>query len=409
MYRHNRGRHLAAGVAWFGALSSTAGWAIEPTAVPSDVAPHEAHEVSAVSPEDMQALEASMEAERAPHATGAGTVSLDISLILDVAGAWFSDLEPLQLGAHDPLTSGFTFRLLEMSLGASVDPYFRFDANLAFTLEGVEIEEAYASTLALPANLKVRAGQFLTKFGRLNPRHPHAWSFVDQALVNGKFFGGDGSRAVGAEVSWLSPLPWYLDVTAAANMPSTQSFYAGEEIPLRSAADLLYSGRIEQFFGLTDSLSLLWGLSAQFGPNARGRTNRTQIYGSDLYLRLADVNSASHRTLGLQLEGMFRRRMFGGVLYEDGGGRAELIGTLSPRWETGARYEMVTGVPGDPLDPEWTSERQRITAQVTFYPTHFSQLRLQSSVDLPEWRDEPIYGAMLNLEVLAGAHTAHQY
>ena len=55
-----------------------------------------------------------------------------------------------------------------------VDPYFRFDSNLVFSQFGVEIEEAYATTLDLPANLQVRAGQFLTRFGRINATHPHA-------------------------------------------------------------------------------------------------------------------------------------------------------------------------------------------------------------------------------------------
>ena len=56
---------------------------------------------------------------------------------------------------------------------------------------GVEVEEAYLTTLALPANLQVRASQFLTRFGRLNSTHPHAWDFTDQPLVNGRFFGGE--------------------------------------------------------------------------------------------------------------------------------------------------------------------------------------------------------------------------
>lgn len=73
---------------------------------------------------------------------------------------------------------------------------------------GVEIEEVYATTTSLPANLQLRAGQFLTRFGRFNPTHPHTWDFVDQPLIIGNFFGPDGNRGVGAELSYLMSLPF---------------------------------------------------------------------------------------------------------------------------------------------------------------------------------------------------------
>lgn len=379
-----------------------------------------------VSAEELQALEAALAADEeddagevnlaaatpAPAGASATTVSMDIAFILDVAGAWFSE-ESLQVGAHDPRVTGFNFQQLEMSLGASVDPYFRFDANLVFAPFGVEVEEAYASTLALPGNLKLRAGQFLTRMGRLNATHPHSWSFLDQPIVNGKFFGGEGSRGLGVELSWLTPLPWYVDVIGAATMADgeccARSFYGGDNLGVDSPEDLLYTARVEQFFPLGESLSLLWGLSAQFGPNASGQQNRSEIYGSDLYLRYRPLASTSRTTVSLQLEGLFRSRQVPDDVLQDAGGRAELVWGITPRWETGARYEFTSGVEDDPLDPDWTSERQRIAVQGTFYPSHFSRLRLQPSIDLPAWRDDPIYAVMLGLEVLVGAHGAHAF
>ena len=114
----------------------------------------------------------------------------DISFITDVAAAYFSADDPLMGGGHDPTKTGFNLQQLELYVSGAVDPYFRFDANLVFSQFGVEIEEVYATTLALPWNLQLRAGQFLTRFGRINNSHPHTWNFVDQMLVMGKFFGG---------------------------------------------------------------------------------------------------------------------------------------------------------------------------------------------------------------------------
>ena len=141
----------------------------------------------------------------------------DISVILDVAGAGFVG-EPVQLGAHDPNTNGFNLQQLEMSIGKTVDPYFRFDGNIVFAQFGVEIEEAYATTLGLPGATQVRAGQFLTRYGRLNNTHPHTWDFVDQPLPNGRIFGGEGSRGLGVEGSILVPLPWYVEVLVSETM-----------------------------------------------------------------------------------------------------------------------------------------------------------------------------------------------
>lgn len=376
-----------------------------------------------VSPEELRALEEALAADladatpapamAASPSTSTNQVALDIAFILDVVGAWFSDEDPLQGGGHDPRVTGFNLQQLELSVGASVDPFFRFDANLVFGLFGVELEEAYASTLALPHNLKVRAGQFLTRFGRLNNTHPHAWSFIDQPIVNSKFLGGEGSRGLGAELSWLTPLPWYVELVGTTTMADgeccARSFYGGDNLGVHSPADLLYTTRVAQFFPLGDSLSLLWGLSAQFGPNASGHGNRTEIYGSDLYLRYRPPSATSRMSLSLQLEGMFRTRQVPDDVLQDFGGRGELIWEISPRFETGVRHELVSGVANDPLDPEWTSMRHRSTAQFTFRPSHFSRLRFQTSADMPSFRDAPIYAAMLALEVLVGAHGAHAF
>lgn len=412
MSRMVRG-HVAV-AAWIAAVLAAAPVGAQEPATPAD-------EAAPLSDEELQALEAALQADTetvaearpAPRAPAAGTsLGLDVGLILDVAGAWFSQ-ESLQAGAHDPRVTGFNFQQLEMSFGASVDPYLRFDANLVFAPFGVEVEEAYASTTALPGNLRVRAGQFLTRFGRLNPTHPHAWAFLDQPLVNGKFLGGEGSRGLGTELSWLTPLPWYVDVIGSATMADgeccARSFYGADNLGVRGLADLLYTLRVEQFFPFGPEFSLLWGTSAQLGPNPTGLGNRTEIYGADLYLRFRPLDSTRRMSVGLQLEGMFRSRQVPGDVLQDYGGRAEVRWQLNPRWETGLRYEYVSGVDDDPLDPDWSAERQRVAMQVTFFPSHFSRLRLQPAIDQPAWLDRPIYAAMLGLEVLVGAHGSHEY
>jgi hypothetical protein len=337
----------------------------------------------------------------------------DISFILDIALAAFTTDEPLQLGAHDPSENGFNFQQLEMAISKSVDPYFRFDGNLVFSPFGVEIEEAYATTLALPWNLQARVGQFLTRFGRFNNTHPHAWLFLDLLLVHGKYFGPELNRGLGAEASVLLPLPWYVEVLAsgtdARGAATARSFYGGENVPTQSPADLQYTLAAKQFFPLSDDWSAFWGLSAALGPNATGRDNRTDIYGTDLYLKWRPITEGrDYRFVALQAELLQRRRQVPGNMLMDHGAYAYLIWHFAQRWQTGLRQEWVAGLENDPLDPEWDSDRQRTSAQLTFFPTEFSRIRAQVNHDRPGWTDA-YWGAFLGFEVSVGAHGAHTF
>ncbi|HEY9900054.1 MAG TPA: hypothetical protein V6D00_12810 [Pantanalinema sp.] len=353
----------------------------------------------------------------APQASAAGprgpqSMNPDLSFILDGALAGFSQA-PDQRGGHDPAKNGFNLQQLELSVKSVVDPFWRFDANLVFSQFGVEVEEAYATSLALPSDLQLRAGQFLTRFGRLNPTHPHSWEFVDQPLVLGKFFGGEGNRGLGTELSWLSPLPWYLEVvgsaTEAGGASTARSFFGAQDLGVQGPLDLQVTGAIKQFFPLSDAWSLSWGLSGATGPNSSGRANRSDLYGTDLYLKYRSVAGADPTVIGLTCEALARNRQVPGAVLSDAGGYASAFWKFDPSWAIAARYESVTGTANDPLDPEWTGTRQRASANLTYWPSEFSRIRLQGSADLRRWVSEPTYAAMLAFETVIGAHGAHAF
>lgn len=345
----------------------------------------------------------------------------DLSFIADVALAAFSDRDHLQTGGHDPTANGFNLQQLELAVGAAVDPYFRFDANLVFAQEGVEIEEVYATTLALPHGLQGRVGQFLTRFGRQNATHPHTWAFVDQHLALGRIFGAEGNRGLGVELAWLTPLPWFAEasvsVTDAAGEATARSFFGAQNLGVTSPLHLQTTGKLNQFFDLGDAVSLLWGLSAATGPNPTGRGNRTDVYGTDLYLKYRPALGGDPTTVVLQTEWFYRRRQIPRELLHDVSGYALASWRFAPRWAVAARYDY--GAPAlldsgeralarDALDPEWSSSRHRASASLTFWPTEFSRARLQGSVDLPGWRP-PLYAVFVAMEFSVGAHAAHSF
>ncbi len=343
-----------------------------------------------------------------------------MSFIADIALAAFSADEPMQSGAHDPAVNGFNLQQLELAVSKPVDPYFRFDANLVFSLHGVEIEEVYATTQALPGRFQIRAGQFLTRFGRVNATHPHSWLFVDQAFPIGRVFGGEGNRGLGVEASWLAPLPWALELavseTMAGGEATARSFYGPEDLGVASPLHLQTTAVIEQFFPISDDWSLLWGLSWASGPNASGRDNRSEVYGTDLYLKWRPISSGSHHIVSIEGELLHRRRQVPEDVLADWSSFEQLFWRFSKRWGVAARHEwgapafdMAGAIAEDPLDPQWTADRHRLGANLTVWPTEFSRLRLQGARDVAGWLDEPHWSAFLAFEVSVGAHGAHKF
>ncbi len=380
----------------------------------------------AVSAEEQKLLEEALGTdagtEAAPSTTATTPVgpasNPNISLVLDVALSLFSAKSPLQTGAHDPRRTGVTLQQVEMHLDASVDHWFRLDASLVFSLSGVEIEEAFGTTLGLPWGLQMRAGQLLMRFGRHNATHPHAWDFADQPIVFGRFFGNEASRGLGVELSWLTPLPWYAElvasVTNADGGGTARSFYGADDLGVDGPEDLLYSLALKQFFELSPAWGLSWGLSAQLGPNPSGRDNRSEIYGTDVQLRWRCPGDPDQTAVTLRAEALFRSRQVPGAVLQDGGLMTEAVWAIDATWDVGARYEYLSavgdvhGVGVDWLQEPWEGDRHRASLQVTWRPSHFSRVRLQANGDWPGDRD-PIWAGILALELLIGSHPAHTY
>lgn len=342
-----------------------------------------------------------------PIRVGKGAAYADLGLVATFAagGSTASDVEGgTQPGGHDPNQRGFTVQGVELNLQGAVDPYFRGNANILFSIDSagesfVELEEAWLETVSLPGNLQVRAGQFLTEFGRVNPQHPHTWAFADAPLVNARFLGPDGLRNPGARVSWLVPTPFYSELflgiqnshgPRAASFRSAAHGHGGEEpegLPfgfrhpdndrgVKSFGDLLFSPRYVMSFNLTDSQTLLLGASAALGPNASGASGRadTQILGLDAYWKWKPANArAGFPFVSFQAEAMLRRYELGlfdwdengnGALDDgevgnpntpglaavlaretvtDYGGYAQLLYGFHPGWVAGVRVDYVAG------------------------------------------------------------------
>ncbi|MFZ5861353.1 MAG: zinc-regulated TonB-dependent outer membrane receptor [Nitrospirota bacterium] len=343
------------------------------------------------------------------------------------------DLETLQTGAHDPNQRGFTAQNLELTLSGNVDPYFAAIGHLIFGIdrEGesfLEVEEAYITSTALPANLQLRAGQFFTQFGRLNPQHPHAWAFVDQPLINGRLFGGDGMRGLGMQVAYLLPLPVYAEALIALQNSQGETMFSFRNAPdeilfgrtlierrVEGIGDLAITPRLAASFNPSDAQTVLVGVSGAFGPNSSGESARTQIYGIDLYYKWKPVQTVKGWPFVAWQTELMRREYenaadgtFPEEQLRDRGGYTQVTWGFTPRWVAGLRGEYVVGENGDVTDP-LRERRVRVSPNLTFYPSEYSKWRVQYNRDDVQSREDIAHSAFLQWEFLIGAHGAHAF
>lgn len=358
-----------------------------------------------------------------------------------INGGWSSNpnVAALQTGDHDPRVRGFTIPNTELTLDAVVDPYFKGFTNLVYKLNesgetGVELEEMFVLTSALPYRLQLKAGQFFTEFGRQNTLHPHSWAFVDQPLLLGRMFGAEGLRSQGVRTSWLLPTSFYTEAmvgvlnsaggtTASFRSEESPEIHLGEVVdrPVRGAKDLLLVPRLTSSVDLTETQTILVGVSGAFGPNNAGVNTRTSIYGADVYWKWKSLTAAQgFPFISLQAEAMMREyetddraaaddpltTLPGGKL-EDQGAYAQLLWGVKPRIVLGLRGETVTADASLPAT-EGRVDRKRFSPNFTWYPTEFSKFRLQYNYDDRRGfkKDHSLWA---QFEFIMGAHAAHKF
>lgn len=278
------------------------------------------------------------------------------------------------------------FQELELGLQSVVDPYARADVFISFGPGSVDVEEAYVTTLALPAGLQIRAGKLKSPFGRLNQQHPHVWDFVDGPLGTSRLLGADGLSGPGADLAWLVPVPWFAELHVA--WQEVHPAWATED---RSTG----FARLAQFFDLAEGVSLGVGLSHAADLMILGGS-RT-LSGADLFLKIRPPAGRAY----LALQGEVVAHNLGAVgSGAEVGGYGQAVWRFSKFWAVGGRYDDAPVLGG--------GREQRWSALGSYFPSEFMRLRLQGSWDrLPGRRDGP--EVILHLEFAIGAHGAHPF
>jgi hypothetical protein len=380
----------------------------------------------------------------APITIGSGTNYMNISFdgLFALAYSSARDLDHIEVGDHDPQQRGFNARNIELAFNGAVDPYFEGFANIVFKLDNdneteVEVEEAFLQTTNLPFNLQLKAGQFFAAFGRLNAVHPHAWEFADAPIVSGRMLGPDGLRGVGAQIAWIVPLPFYSQLMFAVQNgrggtgysfrnPGDDGIFFGRMTTDREARglqDFVWIPRWENSVDLSPTQVVLAGVSGAFGSNETGADSRTQIYGGDfLYKWKSSHAEGGFPFVKWQTEAMYRRFEAGRGIdqscpvaetFHDWGMYSQLLWGFKKGWVAGVRGDYLHMTDSEFTDDMDRQSRSRISANLTWYPTEFSKIRLQYNHDFLEENfflaGRDVDSVFLQFEFILGAHGAHKF
>jgi hypothetical protein len=375
-----------------------------------------------------------------PQGRAAGTY-MNVSFVglTDFGWSTASDVGSLQVGDHDPHVRGFSIPNAELALDGTVDPYFKGFSNIVYKLDakgatGVELEEAYFLTTSLPGNLQLKGGQFFAEFGRQNPQHPHAWAFADEPLVLNRMFGPEGLRSQGVRLSWLAPTSWYTEATVGVfnsaggtafsfRSDASSEIHGGVPVQreVRGPGDFLIVPRAATSFDLTETQTLVVGISGAFGPNSSGPDARTLVYGADIYWKWKSLRAhQGFPFVSFQAEALTRQYtaaqrvssqdstvMLPRETLRDRGMYAQVLWGIKPMLVVGLRGEFASG-DAAAFESASRATRSRVSPNVTWYPSEFSKVRLQYNYDHRAGIGVD-HSVWMQFEFLLGAHAAHKF
>ncbi len=336
-------------------------------------------------------------------------------------------------------------RELELSFGARLSPYVRFDAFFGahrhehahhhhghehegdkdheeehhheecatgplsrgyYLTRGyrLEVEEAFFTFTGLPANLTARAGKFRAAMGWANAQHPHALPWYDYPLVTRNFLGHHNLAGVGAELNWLAP--WdrpYTELTYQLFRTSGESYFATENWD-----DRVHLVHAKNVFDLSPASTLELGASAATGHVGCGDHRRRGLLGGiDLTYKWRPVERGLYRSFAWRTELLCSR------LDNEEGERQHAWGIYTApeyqfarRWAVGARLDY------SQLPDDRRLHEKGASLYITFRPNEYCFWRAGVERTTRNFEHDGAKGdtmVFLQLNFGFGAHRAHKY
>ena len=346
-------------------------------------------------------------------------------------------------GAEGPGNRSFNLDESELTVSSNVDPYFF--ANVTAAIQGddsIDIEEAYFKTLALNNGFTLKGGRFFSGTGYLNEIHSHNWDFADQPLVYQAFFGGAQLAQDGAQLRWLAPTDYFIEVGAEAG--SGRSFPGTQRNSNTLSSDAVFAhlgGDVGDSTSWRTGISWLDARSSarayadvdQFGlpvTDAFSGTSRTWMV--DATLKWAPHGDPTYHQFKLQGEWMHRTEdgqlafdltgsdLGGGYRSTQSGWYLQAVYEFMQRWRAGVRYDSLSSgtpyialvsaglLPPAAFPALASASPERTTVMVDWSLSEFSRFRAQYAWDDARL-DERDRQFLLQYILSIGAHGAHKF
>ncbi len=310
--------------------------------------------------------------------TGRGQLLFDIGVVGDfITNITQDNIDKADAGTFAGRENRFFPREIELLFYGQIDPYARGEVRLEAAEEFEDgtrelhlgLAEAHLTLLTLPFDTQAKLGLMRNRFGLLNQSHREGLPQPDQPNVLTRFLGEEGLVESGVELTWLAPLPFYLEALLGLfNGDNEDAFGRG------SLKDPLVTGRLRTFFELGNFGAIQVGASGATGETAELRRQTFAAY--DVKYKLTPENWR-HPLLTLASEGIWSFR--DAVVEEETGPEDRTLrrfgwyvyGEVQPwrRWAGGLRYDytQLLEAPGK----EWAIE-----PYVTFWASDFLRFRL---------------------------------
>lgn len=330
-------------------------------------------------------------------------------------------------------SEGLSLDETELAVSANVDDkYYGFlTASLQQTdgESSVELEEAYFETLALPKGLKVKAGQFLSDIGYLNPIHAHAWDFNDAPLAYVAMLN-TAYKDAGVQLRWVVPTALFIEI--GGELLRGDSFPAADG----AASDGTGASTLFAHFGGDVGTSSSWRAGvAHLAADANERasvfdggsmtfTGSSDLTVADFVWKWAKNGNPRDRYYTVQAEYLHRREEgdvavttvlagdeIGSYAGTQDGFYVQGVYQFRPRWRAGVRFDRLdasndVGVSArTPLVADHSPSR--VSAMADFSNSEFSRLRLQVNRDRS--RSQTDNQIVLQYLMSLGAHGAHRF
>ncbi len=356
---------------------------------------------------------------------GPGQLLFDLGVVGDFVGNLTQrNVQKAEGGTFTGRENRFFPREVEVNLFGRIDPYaegivrFEFGQESSDREVSAHLAEAYVGLLTLPFGTRAKLGLVPVPFGLLSHLHREALPQTDAPNVLTRFLGEEQFREVGAELSWVAPLPFFLEAVAGVfNGDNETAFGRG------SLKYPLVTGRVRTFFDLDE-----WGAFQLGASIANGQTPEqlnNQLIGFDVKYKyrpegwqhalftlggeyLYGIRQVNVLDSDVGVEQKRTRERDGWYVYSEV--QPFRFGPLS-RWLAGFRYDW-TEFPVNP-GHEWA-----VQPYLSFAPSEFLRFRLsykhtershRDGINLNDGSARTVDELFFQTTFFLGAHPAHPF